>query len=152
MTQRWPPDMETIRTQPAEVTATEFRQNIARIIRDAEYGRPTVITRDRIPVAKVVHPDAANMPHPDLWQAAQEAYDKAITTALVGAHPSVGRALKAFGELLGAHFGYDQPASVKTCVRCGAAINATGTRWIDAEGWDHCPDSNDSHQPAKEMP
>lgn len=98
----------TTRTQPAEVTATEFRQDIARIIRDAEYGRPTVITRDRIPVAKVVHPDAASMPHPDLWQAAQEAYDKAITTGLVNAHPVVGRALRAFGELLGAYYGYEE--------------------------------------------
>jgi antitoxin (DNA-binding transcriptional repressor) of toxin-antitoxin stability system len=101
----------TTRTQPAEVTATEFRQDIARIIRDAEYGRPTVITRDRIPVAKVVHPDAANMPHPDLWQAAQEAFDRLQTASVPGQpypFPQNRRVLDALYALLAAHFGYDQ--------------------------------------------
>jgi antitoxin (DNA-binding transcriptional repressor) of toxin-antitoxin stability system len=92
-------------TGPAEVSATEFRQDIARILRDAEYGRPTVITRDRIPVAKVVHPDAANMPHPDLWQAAQEAHDALNSCDL---SPHSRRILNILGTLLGAYYGYEE--------------------------------------------
>lgn len=102
-------DHVTTRTAPAEVTATDFRQSIARILRDAEYGRPTVITRDRVPVAKVVHPDAATGPPPDMWQAAQEAFDALNTCAL---SPDSRRILNVLGALLGAYYGYDshQPA------------------------------------------
>lgn len=44
----------TIREQPREVTATELQKDYARIIRDAEYGHPTTVTRNGKPVAQVV--------------------------------------------------------------------------------------------------
>ena len=48
----------TIREKPVEVTATEFRGDVARVLRDAHYGIPTLITNNGEPFAKVVHPDA----------------------------------------------------------------------------------------------
>lgn len=43
--------------KPREVTATELQRDYARVIRDAEYHRATLITRRGKTVAKVVHPD-----------------------------------------------------------------------------------------------
>jgi antitoxin (DNA-binding transcriptional repressor) of toxin-antitoxin stability system len=41
-----------------------------------------------------------------------------------------------------------------TCHLCSEPIvpTASGAGWVDAEGWDHCPDTSDSHRPAKETP
>jgi prevent-host-death family protein len=50
------------REKPAEVTATDFRLNIAEILTNAKYGHPTVITNNAKPIAKVVHPDAGTTP------------------------------------------------------------------------------------------
>lgn len=103
---------ETRAATPVEVSVTDARPDFARLVRDAEYGAATYdITRHGKTVARLVGPDAGRMPDPDLWQAAQEAYDKALRTAVVGdVHPSVSRALTAFGELLAAHYSYDQEA------------------------------------------
>ena len=97
--------MNRVHEKPVEVTATEFRQDIARTLRNAEYGIPTVITRDRQPVAKVVHPDAGVTPHPDVWQAAQETYDALNVCDL---SPDSRRILGVLGTLLGAYYGYAQ--------------------------------------------
>jgi prevent-host-death family protein len=40
-------------TPPAEVTATDLRGAIAKLLRDAEYGIRTVITRDGKPIAQL---------------------------------------------------------------------------------------------------
>ena len=44
-----------------EVTSEEARRNFRRILNDAEYGRPTVVTRYGEPVAVVVDPDWYHM-------------------------------------------------------------------------------------------
>ena len=105
--------MNRVHDKPAEVTATEFRQDIARTLRNAEYGIPTVITRDRQPVAKVVHPDAGVTPSPDVWQAAQEAYDRAVNSDWYRKLPLTAQsALAALAAPIRAYYGYDshQPA------------------------------------------
>lgn len=99
--------MTTTRTAPAEVTATELQRDYARVIRDAEYGHPTTVTRSGKAVAKVVHPDAGVTPDPGLWQAAQEAYDALNACDL---SPDSRRILSVLGILLGAYYGYDRPA------------------------------------------
>lgn len=38
---------------PPEVTATDLRGEVAKLLRDAEYGITTVITRDGKPVAQL---------------------------------------------------------------------------------------------------
>ena len=40
--------------EPAQASTQEARLDFARIVRDAEYGTPTVITRYGKPVARVV--------------------------------------------------------------------------------------------------
>jgi hypothetical protein len=44
------------------------------------------------------------MPHPDLWQAAQEAYDALNACTL---SPDSRRILGVLGTLLGAYYGYE---------------------------------------------
>lgn len=88
-----------------QASTQEAREDFARIVRDAEYGHPTLITRHRETVAVVMHPAAANCPDPDMWQAARAAYDKAITTGLSNAHPVIVEVLAEFGRLLGTYYG-----------------------------------------------
>lgn len=97
------------RTTPAEVTATEFRSDVARILTDAKYGRPTTITNNGKPFAAIVHPDAANLPHPDDWQAARQAWESVVGSPRYVELPAdVCRAVDALGDLLGCYFGKDQ--------------------------------------------
>lgn len=95
------------RTAPAEVTATELQRDYARVIRDAEYGHPTTVTRSGKAVAKVVHPDAGVTPAPDVWQAAQEAYD-ALNACDLSADSR--RILSILGTLLRSYYGYEERA------------------------------------------
>jgi prevent-host-death family protein len=98
----------TARTAPAEVTATELQRDYARVIRDAEYGHPTTVTRSGKAVAKVVHPDAIVAPAPELWQAAQEAYD-----ALSACHlsPDSHNILSILGMLLASYYDNEEETS-----------------------------------------
>jgi antitoxin (DNA-binding transcriptional repressor) of toxin-antitoxin stability system len=142
----------TATTVPAELPISEARVILTDVATAAkEHYAETMLTRHGKPVAKVVHPDAATGPHPDVWQAAQEAYDKAITTGLVGAPRAIVNVLAEFGRLLAAHYGYDQQTVARAC-NCGAVIRLAGAHWVDGEGWDHCDGTSDSHQPAKETP
>ena len=102
--------MNRVHEKPVEVTATDLRYNIARVLRDAHYGIPTLITNNGEPFAKVVHPDAGVTPHPDVWQAAQKAYD-AVVSGNSGMVRGYAEALDALGALLGAYYGYDQEAT-----------------------------------------
>lgn len=49
------------RLEPREVTAVELQKDYARVIRDAEYGHPTTVTRHGKPVAKVVPPGDSDL-------------------------------------------------------------------------------------------
>ena len=101
--------MNRVHEKPAEVTATEFRQDIAGIFRDAHYRIRTLVTNNGDPFAKVVHPDAGVTPHPDVWQAAQEAYDRAVNSDWYRKLPLTAQsALAAVAAPLRAYYGYDQ--------------------------------------------
>jgi prevent-host-death family protein len=86
--------------RPREVTATELQKDYARVIRDAEYGHPTTVTRSGKPVAKVVPPDTpANQPTDAQWAAAREKFRQATSD------PTQHRqAIIALGDLLNTHY------------------------------------------------
>jgi antitoxin (DNA-binding transcriptional repressor) of toxin-antitoxin stability system len=128
-------------TVPTEVPISEARAILTDIATAAiEHGAETTLTRHGKAVAKVVHPDAATTPHPDLWQAAQEAYD---TLDACDLSADSRRILNVLGTLLGAYNG-----QAATCGRCGAALTASGSGWVDAEGWDKCQSTAFDHEPA----
>lgn len=136
-------------TVPSKVPIGQARAVLADIATAAnEHHAQTTLTRRGKPIAKVVHPDAGNSPHPAVWGAALVAFNAAMTNP----QGEYRRAIVALGTLLRGHFHPDRDAEIATCVRCGAEVAATGTdtkSWVDGEGWDHCPDSSDSHQPAE---
>lgn len=99
-------------TVPSKVPIGKARAFLADIATAAnEHHAQTTLTRRGKPIAKVVHPDAGNMPHPDLWQAAQEAFDRLQAESVPGQpypFPQNRRVLDALYALLAAHYGYDQ--------------------------------------------
>jgi prevent-host-death family protein len=105
-------------TPPAEVTATDFRANIAEILTNAKYGHPTVITNNAKPIAKVVHPDADDGELDALKAAVQHLAAEAHRRKWVWEDTNPG----AFEEL-----------------------HRLGNELLAALG--HCPDSAVSHEP-----
>ena len=91
---------------PAEVPISEARALLTTIATAAnEHGARTALTRHGKTVALVVPPDAANIPGPDLWQAAMREFDRLKNTADLPLDAS--RALAALGNLLSTYYGYE---------------------------------------------
>jgi prevent-host-death family protein len=131
-----------------EATVTEARDDFARLVRDAEYGRATyAITRHGRTVARLVGPDTGG-PSPAVWGAARADFN----AAMVDPKGQYRRAILALGNLLRAHYHPDREPAVRSCVHCGEAIAATvsGSSWVDGGGWDHCDGTSTSHQPTEE--
>jgi hypothetical protein len=81
----------TTRTPPAEVTATEFRQDIARILRDAHYRIPALVTNNGKPYVLIVHPDAVNVLDP-------ERVDRALRVVIAELDYDLNKALECDEE------------------------------------------------------
>ncbi|MCO6011531.1 type II toxin-antitoxin system prevent-host-death family antitoxin [Actinoallomurus purpureus] len=93
-------------TAKAEVSAQQARVDFARLLRDAEYGQPTVITRYGEPVAKLI-PAGGVRPHPQVWADARVALEDA-QAAYDDAPAATRRAIDALGTLLSTYQGGEQ--------------------------------------------
>lgn len=133
-------------------TVTQARENISDLLDATEHhGQTIVITRSGTPAGKLCPPDAGRMPDPDLWQKAQEAYDRAVGSDWYRKLPLTAQsALAALAALPRAYYGYDQGSAARTCTRCGTEISATrsDTNWVDRDGWDKCQSTAFNHEPA----
>jgi prevent-host-death family protein len=91
---------------PAELPISEARAILTDIATAAkEHGATTTLTKHGKPYAKVVPLDHPPTPDPEMWRAARDAYDKAITTGLSNANPVIVEVLTEFGRLLNTYFG-----------------------------------------------